>query len=174
MTRAARALFSGFRLARVAAVREDRSMRTLFAVAIALSPLLPGTVHADKAPPPEPPAPASRRLDDARPKRLPDGVFLGKLSGGGDASLGDGADLRVTIVGGQVIEAVVRRGGGLPIFDLEPVESVRSIALRLRGSVGDEFIDVTGAFFDLERGAGRFEGVLSRKKVAGTWTLARR
>lgn len=144
-------------------------------VAIALV-LLPSSALADKAPPPRetpPPAPA-RHLDDARPKRLPDGVFLGKLEGGDDAALGAGADLRVTIVGGQVIEAVVRRQGGLPIFDLEPVESVRSIALRLRGSVGEEFIDVTGAFFDAERGAGRFEGVLSRQKVNGTWTLARR
>lgn len=117
---------------------------------------------------PEGPPPV-RRLRDTRPTRLPDGLFLGRLEGGGIT-----AELQLTIVAGRVTEAFMRRPGGLPLFDLVPVESGDAVAIRLQGTVGSEFVRITGAFFDAERGAGRFDGVLGRTKTEGTWVLARR
>lgn len=124
------------------------------------------TAARDTTPPAEP---AVKRLPNPRPTRLPDGLFLGRLEGAGG-----GAELQITIVEGRVTEAFIRRPGGLPVFDLVPVESGDAVALRLQGSVGSEFVRVSGAFFDAERGAGRFDGVLGRVKVEGTWVLARR
>lgn len=121
------------------------------------------------AAPSKPEAPPVRRLRDTRPARLPDGLFLGRLEGGGIT-----AELQLTIVAGRVTEAFMRRPGGLPLFDLVPVESGDAVAIRLQGSVGSEFVRVNGAFFDAERGAGRFDGVLGRTKTEGTWVLARR
>jgi|GEM_PF-4646476 len=112
--------------------------------------------------------PEVKRIKDTRPQRLPDGVFIGRLDGV------QGGELRVTIVAGRVTEAFMRRPGGLPLMDLWPVESGDSIEIRLQGSGGSEFIRINGAFFDAERGAGRFDGVLGRVKTTGTWLLARR
>lgn len=158
--------------------------------------LAAGNAFADRAPPPRPepkPAPSDtrdagtpnddaatrdaertvepkvNRLENTRPTRLPDGLFLGRLEGGGIA-----AELQMTVVEGRVTEAFIRRPGGLPVFDLVPVESGDAVAIRLQGSVGSEFVRVNGAFFDAERGSGRFDGVLGRVKVEGTWILARR
>ena len=167
--------------------------------ALALTVGLAGAAFADKAPPPRPtptvkPAgdadakgpsdtaptpvdgaaapvekpPEVRRIKDTRPQRLPDGVFIGRLDGV------QGGELRVTIVAGRVTEAFMRRPGGLALFDLWPVESGDSIEIRLQGSTGSEFVRINGAFFDAERGAGRFDGVLGRVKTSGTWLLARR
>lgn len=122
------------------------------------------TRDADRAPEPK-----VKRLENTRPTRLPDGLFLGRLEGGGIA-----AELQMTVVEGRVTEAFIRRPGGLPVFDLVPVESGDAVAIRLQGSVGSEFVRVNGAFFDAERGAGRFDGVLGRVKIEGTWVLGRR
>jgi len=146
---------------------------------------LGGSALADAAPPPRPSPrggpdakdaatpekkdPEVLRIKDTRPRRLPDGVFSGRLEGAGIA-----AELRVTIVAGRVTEAVMRRDGGLPVLDLIPVEAGDSIDLRLLGSHGSEFVRINGSFFDTERGAGRFDGVLGRVQTAGTWLLARR
>lgn len=154
-----------------------------------------GVVHADRPPPPRRDtsvakdadgagAPSVRRLGDPRPRRLPDGVFLGRFEL--DAAPVEGeppprallaleqSSMRVTIVGGRVTEASLKRPGSLEGFDLYPVESGDSIAIRLQGSSGEEYIRINGAFFDQERGAGRFDGVLGRRKTSGTWILARR
>lgn len=152
--------------------------------AAALVMTLAGGAFADEAPPrprekkPEPaqvvpePAPAEappvKRLANTRPTRLPDGVFFGTLDGI------PGAEMRITIVAGRVTEGVIRRAGGLAAFDLATVESGDSIELRLQGRVDKEFVRINGAFFDAERGAGRYDGVIGRKQTQGTWLLARR
>jgi hypothetical protein len=133
---------------------------------------------------PAPEGPSVWRLEDNRPDRLPDGVFLGSFEVDPEA-LPDkaapaskrplsGAQLRVTIVGGRVTEAILRRSGGLVPFDLFPVESGDAIQMRLQGSSGSEYIRLNGAFFDAERGAGRFDGVLDRHKTSGSWLIGRR
>ncbi len=153
--------------------------------AAALVMTLAGGAFADEAPPrpkekkPEPaqvvpePAPAEvaplvKRLANTRPTRLPDGVFFGTLDGI------PGAEMRITIVAGRVTEGVIRRAGGLADIDLMAVESGDSIELRLQGRVDKEFLRINGAFFDAERGAGRYDGVIGRKQTQGTWLLARR
>lgn len=151
--------------------------------AAALVMTLAGGAFADEAPPrpiekkPVPteatptevaPQPEVKRLPNTRPTRLPDGVFFGTLDGI------PGAEIRITIVAGRVTEGVIRRPGGLASFDLMSVESGDSIELRLQGSVDKEFIRINGAFFDAERGAGRYDGVIGRKQTQGTWLLARR
>jgi len=134
----------------------------------AKGPVDDAATPADGATAPADKPPEVRRIKDTRPSRLPDGVFIGRLEGVA------GGELRVTIIGGRVTEAFMRRPGGLPVFDLWPVESGDSIEIRLQGSTGSEFVRINGAFFDAERGAGRFDGVLGRTKTAGTWLLARR
>ncbi len=130
-----------------------------------------GDAATPAEPAPEAP-PRVWRIEDTRPKRLPDGVFHGRLEGGGEATAG--TELRVTIIGGRVIEAFLRRPAGLPVFDLFPVESGDSLEIRLQGASGSEFVRIHGAFFDAERGAGRFDGVFGRHKTEGTWRVARR
>jgi len=135
-----------------------------------------GVASADLRPPPrlepEPrPAPSveSRRVEGTRPTRLPDGLFVGKLEGAGSQ-----AELQITVVAGRVTEAFVRRDVQPAVFDLEPDEGNDSVELRLSGTVKSEFVRINGVFFDAERGAGTFDGVLLRQKVRGTWVLARR
>lgn len=131
----------------------------------------PDATPTAPAPAPTPPSNV-RRLADTRPRRLPDGVFSGRLEGAG--ALSQGSDLRVTIVAGRVTDATLRRPGAQPAFELLPVEAGDSLEIRLQGNAGSEFVRINGAFFDAERGAGRFDGVLGRTKVQGTWILARR
>ena len=130
-------------------------------VALMLTP-----AHADLAPEPVPVAP--QPIPQTRPTRLPDGRFVGALP-----ALGAGAELEVTIVAGRVTQAFVRRPDEPQIIELTPNDRADSVELELGGTAGSEFLRLGGGFFDPDRASGSLEGVIKRKKVHGSWTLAR-
>jgi hypothetical protein len=111
----------------------------------------------------------SIKLAPSRPARLPDGQFAGAVAG-----LGVRAELELTIVSGFIVEAIVRREGGQPVFDLRSIATPNALGLNLRGNAGRETLKVSGEFFDAERGHGTIEGVLGTTRVSGTWLLKRR
>lgn len=119
---------------------------------------------------PEPAPKEAVRLPAARENRLADGLFAGPMTGAGSS-----AELQLTVVGGFIVEALVRRtGDGVVPFDLTSVGTANAIGIRLQGSAGNEFVRVSGEIIDAERGRGTFDGVLVRRQVSGTWSVSRR
>ncbi len=100
---------------------------------------------------------------------LPEGTFVGTLRKGDQRF-----PLRVTVVAGMIVHAEAGRGASLTPLTLKPAGAPDAAALRLTGRDGSDYLQVKGAFFDVERGAGEFDGVFARKRVQGTWVLARR
>lgn len=101
--------------------------------------------------------------------RLPDGVFTGALTGP-DGEVGE---LTLMVVGGMIIDAHIGAQVGA-LVELLPTGAPYdpNISLRARGE--GAYGSITGRFFDVDRGAGTFDGMLGRKSVRGTWVAARR
>lgn len=135
----------------------------------------PGPKPAEVIPAPEPElAPAAPdiavRIPTQKATRLADGLYIGPVSG-----MGSPGELHLTVVRGFIVEAFIRRSGeGLMPFDLSSVGVANAAGIRLQGSVGNEFIRISGEIIDAERGRGTFDGVLVRKQVTGTWSVTRR
>ncbi len=134
---------------------------------------------ADKGAKPAP-APAERRAEPKRraaiaptppppPPTLPDGTFVGTLRQGDTRWA-----LRMTVVAGMVVHAEAARGAGAQPIHLDAAGAPDSVRVRLTGRDGDDYLQVRGAFFDVERGAGEFDGAFGRRRVQGTWVVARR
>ncbi|MCB9734312.1 MAG: hypothetical protein H6745_17105 [Deltaproteobacteria bacterium] len=113
-----------------------------------------------------PPAPAPKA--EPAPARLPDGVFEGTLLGP-DGKVGE---VTMMVVGGMIIDA--RLTVGADKLELAPSGAPYdpNMNLRARGEAG--YAGVSGRFFDVDRGAGTFDGMLARRAVRGTWVAARR
>jgi len=123
-----------------------------------------GTTKAAKAPE------VAVRIPTQKATRLADGVYAGPVTG-----MGAPGEIHMTVVRGFIIEAFIRRTGeGLVPFDLSSVGVANAAGIRLQGSVGNEFIRISGEIIDAERGRGTFDGVLVRKQVDGTWSVSRR
>jgi len=116
-------------------------------------------------PPTDRGAPPAERSADA----LPDGAFGGELR----ADDGPRGTLEVVVAGGMMIDARATLPGG-DVMELHASGSRTSREIGLTGRSGASYVRITGSFFDLDRGSGTFEGVISRRKVKGTWTLVRR
>ncbi len=122
---------------------------------------------APAAKPAPKPADAAKPAPAARPA-LPDGTFVGTLRKDKRSW-----PLRVTIVGAMIVHAEVERAGLEPMV-LKPAGAPDAAAIRLTGRDANDYLQLQGALFDSERGAGRFDGTFARKRVQGTWVLARR
>lgn len=121
--------------------------------------------------PAAPPPPAPTRVDAPKLDRLPDGTFSGPLVGASE-----GLTLHLTVVHGLVTRFELHRpgtAGGGPM-ELKPHGSPHDVGLRFGGRADDSFIKVSGAFWERERALGSFEGTLDKKRVQGTWRLAKR
>jgi len=134
----------------------------------------PDTTAPDTTTPatPEPVAPEPAKpthLPGLRPTKLPDGTFAGPIEGNGVTP----GTLELTVVNGFVTRALVRQGDGAPMT-LTSSAAPNDLALRLGGRAGDDFLKLSGDFWDADFGSGRFDGTLAKKKVVGTWRLARR
>lgn len=126
------------------------------------------TAPADAAPAPAPvELPAPTRVKTPPIDRLPDGVFEGPMDGAGD-----GMTMHLTVVHGLVTRFDVRRPSGT--FTLKPNGAPYDTKLRFGGREEDQFVKVSGEFWDPERAFGRFEGTLDKTRVQGTWRLTRR
>lgn len=138
----------------------------------------PAVVEPEPSPDPKPSEPTGEpekavRIPTQKATRLADGVYVGPITGvGGRQEVGE---IHMTVVRGFIIEAFIRRTGeGLVPFDLSSVGVANAAGIRLQGSVGNEFIRISGEIIDAERGRGTFDGVLVRKQVDGTWSVSRR
>ena len=122
----------------------------------------------DAAEAPPAPAPAPGPKAEPAPARLPDGVFEGTLLGP-DGKVGE---VTMMVVGGMIIDA--RLTVGADKLELAPSGAPYdpNMNLRARGEAG--YAGVSGRFFDVDRGAGTFDGMLARRAVRGTWVAARR
>jgi len=129
----------------------------------------PTVAPAQPAPTPAPATPAApTRVDAPDATRLPDGTFEGALTGAPvDMTL------HLTVVAGLVTRFEARRPDG-KVFTLRPNGSPGDTGLRFGGRDEGSFVSVSGAFWDPEHAAGRFEGTLDKRRMSGTWRLDRR
>lgn len=110
--------------------------------------------------PEAPPAPA--------PTRVPDGVFVGTF-----AAAGGPVVVRLVVAGGALVDGAARLTGGVTL-PLEAAGTFDTPRLQAGGELELDYVRVSLDFFDADRGAGTFEGVLGRQRVAGAWTVERR
>lgn len=133
------------------------------------------TGAAGAEPRPAEPAPAAapeKRPDKAPPAppaRVPDGVFEGTF-----AIEGGRAEVHLVVAGGVLVDGSVKLSGQDAALPLAEDGAVARPTLLARGERGSDYVRLAVDFFDEDRGAGTFDGVLRRHRVSGSWTVERR
>jgi hypothetical protein len=95
-------------------------------------------------------------------------VFVGALEAAGGPVV-----VRLVVAGGALVDGAARTAGGATL-PLEAAGTFDSPTLLAGGKLGLDYVRVSLTFFDVDRGAGTYEGVLGRQRVSGAWTVERR
>jgi len=134
----------------------------------------PGASAAEPAPAPEKaPAVAPEKAPDVAPApaptRAPDGVFVGTFEIEGGV-----AEVRLVLAAGVLVDGAVKLPKADEPLPLEASGPVDRPTLQIGGKRGLDYVRLSVEFFDVDRGAGTFDGVLARHRVSGAWTVERR